>query len=166
MWVNFCKRAKHYSTKQIIRQKTYFPTLNQKIKERPNLSADNAGNAITAEIAEMSFRWLIRAGMSCFLSALFSRFARLFIIDIYFSMVFMSSQPSAVRLTLKFGYQTARTTRFDGSLLATSDRLVDVDEFLIKNFNLLIISNFCQFFVEKTFELRIEVCDKMSFISY
>jgi hypothetical protein len=118
---------------------------NQKIKERPNMSADNAGNAITAEIAEMSFRPLILAGMSCFLSALFSRFAR---------------------LTLKSGYQTARTIRFDGSLLATSDRLVDVDVFLIKNFNLLIISNFCQFFVEKTFELRIEVCDMIRRVGF
>jgi hypothetical protein len=59
---------------------------NKKIKERHDPSA--------AGIAEMYFHGLIPDGM-------FTRCARLFIIDIYFSMVFMSSQPSAVRLTQK-----------------------------------------------------------------
>jgi len=130
---------------------------NQKIKERPNLSADKAGNApfrgknITADLpdgeartADRSFRSLILTGMSCFLSALFYRLAR---------------------LTLKSAFQTARTTRFDVSVLATSGRLVDSAIFLIKNVNLLIINTFCQFFVEKRFELRIEVCDTKQSLS-
>jgi len=83
--------------------------------------------------------------MSCFLSALFYRLAR---------------------LTLKSAFQTARTTRFDVSVLATSGRLVDSAIFLIKNVNLLIINTFCQFFVEKRFELRIEVCDMIRRVGF
>jgi len=121
------------------------------IKERPNLSADKAGNApfrgktITADSAERSFHPMNLAGMSCLLSALFSRCAR---------------------LTLKSAFQNARTTCFYVSLmavlvrlLASSGCLVDAAVFLIKNDILLIINTLCQFFVDKMFELRVEVCD-------
>jgi len=60
-----------------------------------------------------------------------------------------------------------RTTRFDVSLLATTalllatfGRHLDVDALLIKNSNLLKTRVCCQFFVDKKFELRLEVCDK------
>lgn len=49
--------------------------------------------------------------------------------------------------------------RSNARLLATSSLFVDVDVLSKKRLNLLIINSFCQFFVDKTFELRSEVCD-------
>lgn len=61
----------------------------------------------------------------------------------------------------------ARTTLFDilvlvrfVRLLANEGRLVDANVFLIKNTNLLKTRIYCQFFVDKKFEPRLEVCDK------
>ena len=163
---------------------------NQEKQERPNLSAlpegeagDKAGNAPergtnrTAGTAEMSFRWLIRAGM-------FTRIARMMKVsgckptasfDTPDVLTLLSTPkpkpPYAFNgltlpriLTADVGVKTpspkdVRTTRFDVSVLATSGRLVDVDIFLIKNTNLLKTKIYCQFFVEKRFELRLEVCD-------
>ena len=81
-------------------------------------------------------------------------------------------------LTADVGVKTpspkdVRTTRFDVPvlatfvrLLATSGRLVDVDIFLIKNTNLLKTKIYCQFFVEKRFELRLEVCDMIRRVGF
>ena len=53
-------------------------------------------------------------------------------------------------------------TRFDSWSLSIFRVFTNVDLFSIINSNLLIIRVFCQFFVDKKFELRSEVCDIFS----
>lgn len=52
-------------------------------------------------------------------------------------------------------------TRLVDGLTLTTNASRQVDGFLKFSFNLLIIKKFCGFFVEKKFELRSEVCDKI-----
>ena len=53
-------------------------------------------------------------------------------------------------------------SRSDARALSISGMPVQVDLLSIINSNLLIIRIFCQFFVDKKFELRSEVCDIFS----
>ena len=65
-----------------------------------------------------------------------------------------------VNLPDKSGYIPIRSDAFRKlSRLATFDLLLKVDGLLKKRFNLLIISCFCEFFVDKKFELRSGVAD-------
>jgi hypothetical protein len=57
---------------------------------------------------------------------MFTRCALLFIIDTYFSMVFMSSQPSAVRLTPKSASRIARMMKVSGCKPTASGGMPDV----------------------------------------